>query len=544
MLTRQRLAAGLIIGTAAVVAACSTSGPGSVVVDDDPKVAEGYRLERVVAGTALHSINGITIRPDGTLVATSLAGEMITEIDPSTGAFTPLVGSPDGRSDDAVVTPTGELIWTDPAGGVVRRRETDGTVSTIVDNLPGANSIAYDRARARLFDGQTYLGSGLWEIDPTGASPKRLIAEDAGKPNAFAFGPDGKIYAPLSASKTVARIDPETGAATPVVSGFRQPVSVRFDSEDRLYVLDGATGELVRVDPVTGRKRAVTSVPAAADNMVIGPNDHAYISNMADSSVIDVDLDTGAQQVITRSQLAFPTDVAAGPDGVLVADATAVRVVDTSTGQVRELVRRLSSELQFPTGISVHGDHLVATSALIGSIQVLDRTGHPLRQVAGFQQPGHAIELDDGALIVTEPSNGRLLRVDGAAAPRPIAEGLGTPTGLAVAGDGRLLVTDASEGRLLAIDPEAGGVTVVGTDLGAPRRVAIAPDGAAVVLDARGRVLRLEPGSTMPIVLVEGLAVGHLDAPHPRSGGLTVTPDGAVYIAADKEASVYALRRV
>ncbi|MEU4842332.1 Vgb family protein [Nocardia testacea] len=308
MLTRQRLAAGLIIGTTAGVAACSTSGPGPVVVDDGPKVAEGYRLERVVTGTALHSINGITIRPDGTLVATSLAGETITEIDPSTGAFTPLVGSPDGRSDDAVVTPTGELIWTDPAGGVVRRRETDGTISTVVDDLPGANPIAYDRARVRLFVGQTYLGSGLWEIDPTGASPKRLIAEDAGKPNAFACGPD-------------------------------------------------------------------------------------------------------------------------------------------------------------------------ATSALIGSIQVLDRTGHPLRQVAGFQQPGHAIEQDDGVLIVTEPSNGRLLRVDGAAAPRPIAEGLGTPTGLAVAGDGRILVTDASEGRVLAIDPEAGGVTVVGTDLGAPRRVAIARTG-------------------------------------------------------------------
>lgn len=539
MLTRRRVTPTVIIAMLVLATSCSTASPAQ----DGPRAADGYRLERVVTGTALHSFNGITLRPDGKLVAASLAAETITEIDPATGASKPLLGPPDGRSDDVVVSPRGDVLWTDPLAGAVKARAADGIVRTVAGDLPGVNSIAYDRAGTRLFAGQTFFGDALWEIDPAGMAPKRLIAKDLGQPNAFAFGPDGRIYAPVGKRKAVVRVDPETGATTQVASGFTQPVSARFDSHDRLYVLDGATGELIRVDPATGAKETVVTLPAADDNMIIGPDDHAYVSNMADSSVTDVDLATGNRRVVTSSPLTFPRDIAAGPDGVVVADSTAVRLIDPATGQVRELARRLATEIQFPSGVSVHGDHLVFASDLVGTVQVVDRAGHPVRQAAGFQQPADAVELDDGGLVVAEPTAGRLVRTDGTGAPRPLAEGLGTPTGLTVTGDGRILVTDASGGRLLGVDPVNGTVTVVATELGAPRSVATTPDGAVVVLDAGGRVLRLEPGSARATVLAEGIAVGYLDAPHPRSGGIAVTADGTVYVAADKENSVYALRR-
>jgi sugar lactone lactonase YvrE len=497
----------------------------------------------VVTGTALHSLNGITLRPDGRIVAACLASETITEIDPHTGATTTLVDSPEGRSDDVVVTASGDVLFTDPLAGAVKRRAGDGSVRAVADGLPGVNSIAYDRAAARLFVGQTFLADALWEIDPDGAEPKRLVAEGIGQPNAFAFGPDGRIYAPVGKRKAVVRIDPDSGATTDVAGGFTQPVSVRFDSRDRLHVLDGSTGELIRLDPATGAKQTVATLAAASDNMVIGPDDHAYVSNMADSSIVDVDLATGAQRVVTSSPLAFPSDIAAGPEGVVVADNTAVRVIDPGSGEVREVARRLAAEIRFPVGVSVHGDRLVLTSALVGGVQVLDRSGHPVREVADLQQPSDAVELDDGALVVAEPGAGRLLRVDGDGPPRPLAEGLGAPTGVEVARDGRLLVTDAAGGRLLGVDPATGAAAVLASDLGVPRGVATAPDGSVVVLDTRGRVLQLAPGATTPAVLADGLAVGRLDAPHPRSGGVAVTPDGTIHIAADKENSVYALRR-
>jgi sugar lactone lactonase YvrE len=539
--TGRRGAAVLGAAALALLTACSSGAP-LAVEPAGPRAAEGYRIDRVVTGSALHGVNGLTVRPDGRIVAAGLASETVTEIDPATGAVTSLVGSPQGRSDDVVVAAGGDVLWTDPLAGSVKRRGPDGTVRTVADGLPGVNSIAFDREGERLYVGQTFLGDALWEIDPAGVAPKRRVVEKIGQPNAFAFGPDGQIYAPVGKRKAVVRIDPRTGATADVATGFTQPVSVRFDSRDRPHVLDGATGELLRIDPATGERRTVAMLPAADDNMIITPDDHAYVSVMADSAVLDVDLDTGARRTVTSSPLAFPSDVAAGPDGVVVADATAVRVVD-GEGRVREVARRLATEIQFPVGVSVHGDRTVLTSELIGGVQVLDATGHPVRQVAGLDRPADAVELADGALVVAEPGAGRLVRVDGAGPPRPLATGLGTPTAVEVAPDGRLLVTDAAGGRLLGVDAATGAVAVLGTGLGVPRGAAPTPDGAVVVLDGRGRVQRVEPGATAPTVLAEGLPTGYLDAPYPRSGGVAVTPDGRIVVAADKENSLYAIRR-
>ncbi|MEU7810847.1 PQQ-binding-like beta-propeller repeat protein [Pseudonocardia sp. NPDC049154] len=541
MPTRRRVTPALTLAALLALAAC-TSDPSPAAGPGGPRAAAGFRLDEVVTGSTLHSINGLTLRPDGRIGAANLAGETISEIDPRTGAATPLVPSPDGRSDDVVLNSAGDVLWTDPLQGTVETRGADGTVRTVAGDLPGVNSIAFDRAHRRLFVGQTFFGDALWEIDPTGAAPKRLVARDIGQPNAFAFGPDGQIYAPVGKRKAVIRIDPETGTTAEIATGFTQPVSVRFDSLDRLYVLDGATGELIRVDPATGAKQTVATLPAADDNMVIGPDDHAYVSNMADSSVLDVNLADGAKRVVTQSPLAFPTDIAAGTNAVFVADNTALRTIDPATGEVRELARRLATEIQFPSGISVHDDHLVLTSALIGAVQVLDTPGEPLRHVEGFLEPSDALELNDGALVVAEPETGRLIRVDDTT-PRTLAENLGAPTGLALAGDGRVLATDATGGRLLGVEPQTGATTMIADQLGAPRSVAVAPDGAMIVLDADGRVLRLEPGGGAPTTLAEGLAVGYLEGPHPRSGGVAVTDDGTVFVTADKENSVYAIHR-
>ncbi|MEU0508059.1 MULTISPECIES: PQQ-binding-like beta-propeller repeat protein [Amycolatopsis] len=503
----------------------------------------GYHLERLVTGSALHTINGLALAPDGTILAANLAGETVSTLDPATGKITGLVPQRDGRSDDLVVAPSGEIFWTDPLAGTVKGRDRDGRIRTVAQDLPGVNSIAFDRSRQHLYVGQTFFADGLWEIDPGGGAAPRLVARDLGSLNAFAFGPDGMIYGPLGKRGEVARIDPETGASSTVAAGFRQPVSVRFDSRGRLYALDGATGQLVRIDPAGGARETVATLPAAADNMVIGPQDHAFVSNMADSSVTEVDLRTGAATTLTSSPLAFPQDIALDGNTLYVADSTALRTVDPGTGKVTELARRLSSELEFPSGISVTARHVVLTSELIGTVQVLDRaTGEPVGEVHGLDSPADAVELADGSLVVSEPAHGRLLHiVDGQL--RPLAENLGAPTGLALSARGTVVAADATGGRLLEIDPASGAVTEIARGLGAPRAVAVAPDGAAIVLDAGGRrVVSVTTGGAQQ-VLADDLAVGYLTQPYARSGGVAVGADGTVYVTADRENSLYAIRK-
>lgn len=512
-----------------------------LTVVPDAAAATRYRVQRLVSGTTLHSPNGIALAPNGDLFTASLASETISAVDPRTGRNRTLVGPRDGRSDDLAVAPSGEILWTDPVGGVVKGRAPDGRIRTVARDLPGVNSIAFDRSGKHLYVGQLTFADALWEIDLAGQAAPRLVVRDPGGLNAFAFGPDGMIYAPRSKYGEVARVDPRTGAISVLAQGFRQPVSVRFDPRNRLYALDGATGQLARIDP-DGAKHTVAMLPAADDNMIIDPRGQAYVSNMADSSVSRVDLNTGAVTVITSSRLAFPADLASDGRTLYVADATALRTVNPRTGAVAEIQRRLSSSLEFPSGISVTAGHFVLTSELIGSVQVVDRrTGKVAREVHGLDNPADAVELSDGSLVVSEPAKGRLLRVVGEDV-RLLAGNVGAPTGLAVTKRGTVLVADA-RGRLLEVEPASGKVVERASGLGGLRAVAVRPDGTAVVLDATGhRVLSVHrQGKTE--VLATGLDVGYLDVPYARSGGLALGSDGTVYVAADRHNAVDAIRK-
>ena len=65
---------------------------------------------------------------------------------------------------------------------------------------------------------------------------------------------------------SVIRVDPATGAQSPLASGgsFIEPSSIVFDSQGQLLVVDteafgGTTGGVIRVDPVTGAQTPLAS---------------------------------------------------------------------------------------------------------------------------------------------------------------------------------------------------------------------------------------------------------------------------------------------
>jgi sugar lactone lactonase YvrE len=123
------------------------------------------------------------------------------------------------------------------------------------------------RKDGRLFAAQVFGGDGLWEIDPAGSKPPRLILKDLGGFNGFDIGADGKLYGPLWFKHQVVRIDPDTGELDVVAEGFDTPAAANFDSRGNLYVLDTARGEVVRVDIRSGKKQVVTQLATALDNL-------------------------------------------------------------------------------------------------------------------------------------------------------------------------------------------------------------------------------------------------------------------------------------
>ena len=509
----------------------------------------GFTVDRIVPGSKFHTINGLAFGPDGRLYLASVIGESIFAVDLTTAAVDGAVGSPAGHADDLLFTPGGDLIWNATLEGAVRIREAGGRVRDLATGLPGVNSIALTRDGRRLFVGQVFLGTGLWEIDLAGvAPPRRVTKKTGGGLNAFHFGPDGMIYAPTWEKGQVVRVDPETGRSTVLVDGLRKPGAVRFDARDRLYVLDDATGELFAVDRRGDRwdRRLVVRLAPSTDNMMPGPDGLIYVSNMADNTVHAVDPDTGAARVVVAGGLGFPRAIAfrtdARGDRLHVADGCAYRVVDTRTGAVRDVARAVAAPLKFPTAVSVNARHVLLTSEAFGLVQVFDHDGKLLREVKGFSRPGDAVEADDGTFVVSEPAAGRVVR-KGRWRTSVLVGGLTFPAALADAGGGAVYVDESKAGRLLRVHLATGRPTRVAAGLGSVRSIAVAADGSVAVLAADGgRLFTVDPAGGGRTPVAAGLPIGYLSDPYPRSGGVAVGPAGDFYVAADVENAIYRIR--
>ena len=514
------------------------------------RLEPGYAIERITAGSGLHTANGVAFGPDGRLYVASVLGESIFALDVATGAVTVEVGPFAGEADDLLFTPDGALIWTALMEGAVRRRDRDGSLSDLATGLPGINSIALTRDNARLFAGQVFMAEGLWEIDLAGAAPPRLVAEHTGGLNAFQFGPDGMIYAPSWDRGQVVRVDPDSGATTVLADGFGKPGAVRFDAADQLYVLDDETGALWALDRDGDRwrKRAVARLASATDNMAMGADGLIYVSNMADNGVHAVDPRTGAVRTIISGALGFPRKIAmaTGPGGdeIHVADTGAYRVVDARTGAVRDVARVIAAPLKFPSSVSVGARHVVLTGEGLGAVQVYDRDGRHVRDVDGFDRPSAAIACEDGSLIVAEPHAGRLVRAKNGDRIT-VLDGLDMPSALVDAGDGAAFVAESGAGRLLRVSLSDGKACAVADGFDAPCAIAVGPEGTVAVLDARdGRLVLVEASTGARTEIARGLPVGYLDGPYPRSGGVAVGSDGSLYVAADVENAIYRISRV
>lgn len=512
----------------------------------------GVEISRLVEGSDFHSINGVTVISDGQLLTTSMGGETIHKFNIATSEVSAVVMPAEGRSDDIVVSPSGDLIWTDPRSGVVRRRNGSGTIREIVTGLRGVNSIAFTRDGKRLFVGQTGTGDGLWEIDPEGVREPRLVAAKTGGVNAFSFGPDGKIYGPVTLRNKLVRIDPESGALETLVEGLHHPVSVRFDKKDEMYVVNGADGELFRVDIASRSKEHVATVSPAVDNMSISPDGFAYVSNMADNAIIQVNLASGDKRTLTQSALAFPRDIDIAHnesgDVLYVADGTAFRSIDTSTGKVREIARRMTSALRFPSGVSVNSQHAVLVSEILSDtsrsfVQVVDlQTGNFLYELTGFEAPSDAVELSDGSVVVSEALSGQLLHVT-AGKRTVLVKGLRAPSSLALDRNNVLYVAESAAGRIVRVAIDSQELSEVISGLGAIRAIAVAPDHTLIALISSGQLLAIDPGTKQSEVIADDLPVGYLMQPYPRSGGLAVGRDGTIYVAADRESAIYRVKR-
>jgi hypothetical protein len=234
-----------------------------------------------VAQTPPSGTNGLAFDGSNLWVA-DYAGSQILRVDPSSGKVLARYGKADGvaLSDDLAIGPDHSVYWSG-LGGIVGRIAPGGKVATIG---PGVNPIAFTRDRRRLFAGRTLEGQGLYEIDPAGKKPPRLV-NATWDTNAFAFGPDGLLFGPkkgLDGAGAVQQVDVRTGVIKEVKVGFNYPVAVKFDAKGRCNVLSTAPAALQRLDLKTG---AITDVAKPltpiVDNFAFDGHGRIFISSFS-----------------------------------------------------------------------------------------------------------------------------------------------------------------------------------------------------------------------------------------------------------------------
>jgi sugar lactone lactonase YvrE len=507
--------------------------------------------QAVVPPSALQGVHGLAVLDDRRVLAGTVVGNDMWEVDRATGAAKVYIPAPEGQADDIAIGPRGELAWTSYLQGVIRYRETEGApIRVLARDLTGINSLAFDMKTGQLYASQVFLADAMWEIDVAGVKAPRLIAKDLGGFNGFEVGPDGQIYGPLWFKGAVARMNPANGDLTVLNSEFQVPAAVNLDGKGNLWVVDTRAGDLSRVDLATGRRTAVRKLSTALDNLAIAPDGTIYVSNMADNAVQAFDPATGALRTLLSGKLAVPAGLKIEGDTAWVADIFSFRQVDLRTGAVRDIHRMQASDLEYPFAVGLGPERILLTSWFSGSVQVLGRPD--MKTVAvlhGLRAPMDAQFLPDGAIAITEIAAGEITLASGPgyATRRTLAKGLAGPTQLALGPDGALYVSEAA-GAIRRVDLKTGAVSLAADGLALPEGLAFTPWGSLVVAEAGARRLtEIDLGKGLRKVIADNLPIGLAASPGTpppyAATGVAVRADGSVCFTADLDNGLYCLAR-
>lgn len=514
------------------------------------KVAEGWSLERVTAPSRLFGANGLRTGPDGRIYIAQVTGSQISALDPRTGEL--VTASPKGGDivapDDVAFDAGGNLYATEVMDGRVSMRETNGRTRVLRDDVPSANGITF--YRDRLFIGECREGGRLLEFDLAGGPP-RLLLENVPSPNAMEVGPDGLLYFPVMGANEIWRIDPDGGEPQCVATSLGVPDSVKFDAQGYIVSTQVATGQVLRIDPRSGEQRLLAQLNPGLDNCTF-VGDRLFVSNFT-GEITEISPD-GTTQSVLAGGLNWPLDLAVGHDGQLyIADGTYfyVALPDGSLHAAGMLFSPGYPGFLRGVAASGPGEFVVTTSG--GQVGRYRPEANETEVLAdGFDQL-YGVALSPGGVVFAELGTGRVLSW-ASGDVEVLATGLREPVGVAIDADGSALVAEAGAGRVIRVNGSS--PDTVAADLQRPQGILVRDD-VLYTVDAGAKELiafdlnthgRRTIASGLPVGPPPGVTPKPLRGMPPFSGpqgpfaGITAADDGTLYISADGDGSVLALR--
>ena len=516
-----------------------------------PRIAEGWTLERLTQPSRLFGANGLRTGPDGRIYVAQVSGSQISAVDVATGAIETI--SPKGGDivapDDLVFDPDGNLYATEITEGRVSVRAPDGTTRVLCGDMPGANPITFHQGR--LFAGECRPDGRIMQLDLDGGAP-RILLENVPMPNAMEVGPDGMLYFPVMGANEIWRINPDGGAPEKVAGDLGVPDAVKFDAQGFIVSTQVASGQVLRIDPRSGERRVLAEIAPGLDNLTF-VGDRLFVSSI--SGQINEVLGDGRIRSLVPDGLNWPLGLAMGEDGLLfVADGGFVYTLRPG-GALQ------CAGMFFTPGFPGYTRGVAAAAP--GEFVVTTANGAvarywPGKQASevlaeGFDQLFGVAIAPGGAVVFAEGGAGRVLSVRSGNVEE-LATGLRQPMGVAVGPGGNCLVAESGAGRVVRLS--GGRAETVLDGLQRPQGILLR-GGLLYVVDALARELieydmasgaRRIIAAELPLGAPPGVTPKFLRAIPPLSGpmgpfaGIAAAADGTLYVSADAEGSVLALR--
>jgi sugar lactone lactonase YvrE len=532
----------------AFIAITALTGISGCSDDDDDSAEEKYTTHILVHGTTINSASSVHFSPAGEMLVVDTGAKKILTMDPDTGqildTFTEGVDGP----ADIDFGPDGTMFWMNSFMKEAYKRTPDGQVSRIAQLESVVDGVAVN-AEGRVFTSSLEVGKNeLWELDPYGVQPPRLVAELGGL-DAYDFGPDGYLYAPdfLNGTGQVFKIDINSGAYEVIADGLCQPIATKFNAAGELYVLDYLCPKVVKVDITTGEKTLVTNVSPGPDNFDFSPAGELFIAILGDTYIGKI-LPDGTVQNITTPGMASPGSIALRSDGSLfVATPFGLRLYDVETAEFQKAFYTDTGMIP-PYSFYDDGKNFILTCHLFHGVQVWDPEENKAVETHTVELPLNAIRFR-GDVIVADMDTGSVFKLDDQRTP--LIEEISVPAGLAAKGDD-LYVGDMATGIIwkavesgVRLNPPL----MVAEGLAAPEGITFDNEGRLLVMETGAkRLIRIDPESGSRFIAAENLevgleAVGGTPPTWSSMSSVAVAESGTLYATGDVGNVIYRIEK-
>jgi sugar lactone lactonase YvrE len=365
-------------------------------------------------------------------------------------------------------------------------------------------------------------------------------------------GPDGMLYFPVMGTNEIWRVGLHGGAAETVAADLGVPDAVKFDARGNIVSTQVASGQVLRIDPRNGARTVLATIAPGLDNLTF-VGDRLFVSSI--SGQINEILADGKFRALVPDGFNWPLDLAMGEDGVLFIADGGFTYTLRPDGALHGAGMLFSPGFPgYTRGVASagRGEFIVTTAnGVVARFRPAQQESEVL--ASGFDQLYGVAVAPGGTAIFAELGRGRVLSV-ASGKVEELATGLRQPMGVAISADGTCFITESGVGRVVKLT--RGGVDTVLDGLQQPQGILVRGD-LLYIVDAGAQELiecdtinrtRRTIASDLPVGAPPGVvpkfigAIGDMSGPMGPFAGITAGPDGTLYLSADAEGSILALR--